>query len=89
MEIGIQSGITHQIRAHMRSLNLALLGDTLYQAGLSAPSIIANRTMLHARVLAFPHPRTGEGLTFTAPYPEDFRETYTSLRFTTDQDAWL
>lgn len=89
LEIEIRSGITHQIRAHLRSLNLALLGDTLYQAGLPAPSINANRVMLHARVLAFPHPRTGESLTFTAPYPEDFRETYNSLRFTTDQDAWL
>ncbi len=89
LEITIRTGITHQVRAHLRSLGLALLGDTLYQAGLAAPTPEAGRTMLHARELVFPHPHTGKSLTVTAPYPDDFREAYTDLRFTTDQDTWL
>lgn len=89
LEIKIKTGITHQIRAHLRSLDLALLGDTLYQAGLVPPWVNANRVMLHARELAFPHPMTADSLSFTAPYPDDFRETYTHLRFTRGQDTWL
>ncbi|MCB2202778.1 RluA family pseudouridine synthase [bacterium] len=89
IEIKIKTGITHQIRAHLRSLELALLGDTLYQAGLIPPWVNADRVMLHARELAFAHPVTAEDLAFTAPYPDDFREIYTHLRFTRGPDTWL
>lgn len=89
LEIEIQTGITHQIRAHLRALNTALLGDTLYQVGLPSPAVAAPRVMLHAREITFPHPTTGEKLVFTSQYPDDFREAYTKLRFTTVQDGWL
>lgn len=89
LEIKIKTGITHQIRAHLRSLELALLGDTLYQAGLVPPWVNADRVMLHARELAFRHPIRDENMAFAAPYPDDFRETYTRLRFTRGPDTWL
>jgi 23S rRNA-/tRNA-specific pseudouridylate synthase len=86
MEIEIHTGITHQIRAHLRSEDLILIGETLYNAGLPPLALTAPRMMLHARTLAFTHPVTGKWQRFSAPYPEDFRDTYTKLRFARDLD---
>jgi RluA family pseudouridine synthase len=87
MEIQIFTGITHQIRAHLRVLDFALIGDSLYAAGLPPQPFEVPRTMLHARKLSFAHPRSGKWLSFTAPYPEDFRDAYTQLKTTTSPDA--
>lgn len=87
MEIEIRTGITHQIRAHLRALDLALFGDLLYNAGLPSQPFTVPRTMLHARSLVFTHPLTGKQLHITAPYQDDFREAYTKLRVTTTPDA--
>ena len=87
MGIQIHSGVSHQIRAHLRAFDLALLGDVLYSAGLPHQPFPAPRTMLHARTLSFRHPKTGEWLSVTAPYPEDFRVAYTQLRMSTAQDT--
>lgn len=89
MEIQIHTGISHQIRAHLRAYNLALFGDQLYQAGLSTQPFHVSRTMLHARQLGFNHPSTGKRISFSAPYPEDFRAAYTKLKVTTAQDAMI
>jgi tRNA pseudouridine32 synthase / 23S rRNA pseudouridine746 synthase len=89
MEIQIHSGISHQIRAHLRAFDLALLGDELYNAGLPPQPFTAPRTMLHARTLSFNYPETNEWLSFTAPYPEDFRAAYTQLRMSTAQDTMI
>lgn len=82
MEIQILTGITHQIRAHLRQFDLALFGDTLYRAGLPDQPFSVSRTMLHARSIAFLHPSTGQPMDFTAPYSDDFREVYTKLQTT-------
>ena len=87
MAIEIRTGITHQIRAHLRANDLVLLGDSLYQAGLDIQSISAPRIMLHAREITFPHPGTGQTVHFSAPYPEDFRAVYTELSITRDLDS--
>ena len=89
MEIQIYTGISHQIRAHLRAYDLALLGDRLYQAGLPPQPFAVPRTMLHARCLGFTHPTTGEWITSSAPYPQDFRDAYTKLRFTTTQNSMI
>jgi RluA family pseudouridine synthase len=87
MEIHIHTGISHQVRAHLRAYDLALFGDHLYQAGLPPQPFHVTRTMLHARHLGFTHPSTGKWMTFSASYPEDFRVAYTKLRMTKVQDA--
>ena len=87
MAVRILTGITHQVRAHLRALDLAILGDTLYNAGLPKQPFDVLRTMLHARSLAFDHPLNGQLISVTAPYPDDFRDAYTKLRTTTAPDA--
>ena len=71
--VRIFTGRTHQIRVHLAHAGHPLLGDALY-----APAPVrarAPRQMLHAWHLAFQHPVSGEPLAFTAPPPEDFRQT--------------
>jgi RluA family pseudouridine synthase len=87
IEIRILSGITHQIRAHLREFQLGILGDTLYGAGLPEQPFQVPRMMLHARSLTFPHPTTGEKFYFTANYPDDFRQAYTMLKLSKEPDA--
>lgn len=89
MEIIIRTGVTHQIRAHLRQYDLVLLGERLYTSGLEIPLLTSPRMMLHAREIAFPYPGTGERMIFTAPYPDDFREAYTMIRTTTNPDAMI
>ena len=87
VEITITTGITHQIRAHLRAYNLAIFGDSLYSAGLPPQSIEVPRMMLHARELAYPDLQTDELIVYTANYPEDFRQAYLNLRMTTNWGA--
>ena len=69
LDVHILTGRTHQIRVHMRSIQHPVCGDPLYgyEKGVRVPCL-----MLHARSLAFIHPRTGESMAFRAPVPEDF-----------------
>ena len=55
-----------------------LLGDDVY--GSSKNRYGASRQMLHAAVLGFVHPSTGEYIEFTAPLPEDFEKVLDKLR---------
>lgn len=62
----LYTGRTHQIRVHLSSAGLPLVGDTLY----GGPDY--KRIMLHAFSLEFPHPVTGEIITVNAPLPPGF-----------------
>lgn len=70
MEVDIKTGRTHQIRVHLSSIGIPVLGDQVY--GGSRTNIEgADRQMLHAWRISLPHPATGERMTFEAPIPED------------------
>lgn len=69
VELRIDTGRKHQIRVHMKHLGHPVLGDERY--GTDRRRV---RLCLHARQLVFPHPRSGERLTFEAPVPPLFGE---------------
>ena len=63
----LETGRTHQIRVHMKSIGHPLAGDPLYGPRKTLPG---RGQYLHARLLGFKHPRTGKDLVLTAPLPE-------------------
>jgi len=67
-----QTGRTHQIRVHLASLNMPLIGDALYGGPVKIGKYQCPRIMLHALSLTFPHPVDGHEMTVTAPIPADF-----------------
>ena len=73
LEVRPETGRTHQIRVHLASQGLPVLGDPVYgraRAGLPDEAKLA-RPALHAALLGFLHPSTGERLRFAAPLPAD------------------
>jgi 23S rRNA pseudouridine1911/1915/1917 synthase len=81
-----RTGRTHQIRVHLSSVGMPLLGDHLYRpAGAlavplpaEAPSL--HRQALHALDLELEHPATGERMRFEAPLPDDLARMLAWLR---------
>jgi 23S rRNA pseudouridine1911/1915/1917 synthase len=74
------TGRTHQIRVHLKALNLPIVGDAVYGAprwkGLKDEALQEAcksfpRQALHAWRLGIRHPLSGEPMTFTAPVPSD------------------
>ncbi len=70
VEVNIETGRTHQIRVHMKSLNHPILGDEVY----GNSSKIFKRQMLHAYKLEFCHPVNGNKMIILGEIPEDFRD---------------
>jgi 23S rRNA pseudouridine1911/1915/1917 synthase len=72
VEVNIETGVTHQIRVHMKYLGNPILGDKMY--GISTINKdfegIISRQMLHAKSLNFEY--KGEKYSFEVDYPEDF-----------------
>jgi 23S rRNA pseudouridine1911/1915/1917 synthase len=77
LEVLPETGRTHQIRVHLASQGLPILGDPLYGKSRRAPML--SRPALHAAVLGFDHPKSGERLRFEAPLPADLRELSEAL----------
>ncbi len=70
VECILETGRTHQIRVHMAHIGHPLLGDGVYSAR-KCPFQLQGQT-LHAKILGFRHPRTGEYIETDAPLPEYF-----------------
>lgn len=70
IEAQLETGRTHQIRVHMTYIGHPLLGDSVY--GPKKQPFNLNGQVLHARVLGFIHPSTGEYMEFESPLPDYF-----------------
>lgn len=77
VECVLETGRTHQIRVHMKHIGFPLVGDPKY--GPKKTMDIGGQA-LHAGVLGFEHPVTGEYIERTAPLPEYFEELLRKLR---------
>ena len=82
VECRLETGRTHQIRVHMAHLGHPLLGDSVYGPGFRTKAAHLDETAraalealgrqaLHARLLGFAHPVTGEELVFESSLPQD------------------
>ncbi|MDM5207216.1 RluA family pseudouridine synthase [Cytobacillus kochii] len=76
IECQLETGRTHQIRVHMKYIGFPLAGDPKYGP---RKTVEFGGQVLHAGVLGFNHPRTGEYLEFTAPLPADFKQLIAML----------
>ena len=88
LRLELATGRTHQIRVHLGTLGLGIVGDPVYRPrrgirpspALSAEIAGLGRIMLHARVLGFEHPVSGEALRFERAAPPAFDRLLESLR---------
>lgn len=91
VEVELKTGRTHQIRVHFTHMGHALVGDDMYGGkplalGSSAGRADISRQALHAALLAFTHPATGQRLTFTAPLRGDMIAAVRALRASHDTE---
>jgi 23S rRNA pseudouridine1911/1915/1917 synthase len=85
IEVTLGTGRTHQIRVHFASIGHPVLGDRIYGKkteieGRGKKKVFFPRQMLHAELLGFTHPATGEYLEFSASVPEDMTQKINELR---------
>lgn len=76
VECQLETGRTHQIRVHMKYIGFPLAGDPKYGP---RKTLDIGGQALHAGVLGFKHPRSGEYLEFEAPAPDYFKELVDNL----------
>jgi 23S rRNA pseudouridine1911/1915/1917 synthase len=77
VEARLETGRTHQVRAHFAAIGHPLCGDPRYgHAGRHG----LQRQFLHSTRLAFRHPMTGEALDLTSPLPRDLEEALARAR---------
>ncbi|WP_336856145.1 RluA family pseudouridine synthase [Sinomonas albida] len=81
VEVHLETGRTHQIRVHFSALHHPCAGDLTYGADPRlAADLGLTRQWLHAHRLGFAHPRTGEWVEVTSPYPADLQFAIDALR---------
>jgi len=87
----LETGRTHQIRVHLAHIGHPLLGDRLYGSGFATKAALLppqaaealkglGRQALHARLLAFAHPASGETMRFESPLPAKMQALLEALR---------
>jgi 23S rRNA pseudouridine1911/1915/1917 synthase len=85
VRLRLETGRTHQIRVHASDNGWPLLADQMYgvrqrDERLAAAAAALGRQALHAALLAFDHPATGDRMSFEAPLPPDFAAALAALR---------
>ena len=91
VQLTLETGRLHQIRVHLQHIGHPVVGDAVYggeQRALNDADTPALKQMLsqlkrqalHARLLGFEHPETGEHLTFSAKMPKDMQQVVDALQ---------
>jgi 23S rRNA pseudouridine1911/1915/1917 synthase len=89
VDVEIRTGRTHQIRVHFADFARPVVGDDVYgpgrqgsirDSGLRRRVATLGRQFLHAALLAFDHPATGERVEFSSPLPPQLSELLEYLR---------
>jgi 23S rRNA pseudouridine1911/1915/1917 synthase len=78
VECRLETGRTHQIRVHMKYIGFPLVGDPVY--GPKKNPYPIEGQALHAQVIGFTHPRTGERIRLEAEWPDDLKNLVEKLR---------
>lgn len=78
IEARLETGRTHQIRVHMAYIKHPLVGDAVY--GSAKQSLTSDGQLLHAEVLGFIHPTSGQYMEFEKPVPQEFDAVLRKLR---------
>lgn len=81
IECQLETGRTHQIRVHLKYIGHPVAGDPLYGP---RKTLKGNGQFLHAKLLGFEHPRTGEEMVFEVDPPAIFQATLKKLRAISD-----
>jgi 23S rRNA pseudouridine1911/1915/1917 synthase len=75
LDVRLETGRTHQIRVHMAAVRHPCCGDALYGADpVLSRRLGLTRQWLHARVLGFEHPSSGQWLSVSSPFPADLQQ---------------
>lgn len=81
VECFLETGRTHQIRVHMQYIDFPLVGDPKYGR---RKTMDTDGQLLHAALIGFTHPTSGESMNFEAPLPEIFTDILEELRLKED-----
>jgi 23S rRNA pseudouridine1911/1915/1917 synthase len=81
LEIAMETGVTHQIRAHLAALGHPIVADPLYGGAEEATCFALRRHFLHAYRLKFCHPEDGRSVEVTAELPAELAELLRRLKF--------
>lgn len=82
LDVQIETGRTHQIRAHMQAIGTPVIGDQMYHNKTSkkiSKSLELNRQFLHSKKIIFTHPISHEKQTFNCDLPPDLKEVIAKL----------
>ncbi|HQA06486.1 MAG TPA: RluA family pseudouridine synthase [Syntrophomonadaceae bacterium] len=77
VQVSLLTGRTHQIRVHFSFIKHPVVGDTVY--GPAKNNLGLDSQALHACVLGFNHPRTGDYMEFNSPLPDEFQQALLKL----------
>ena len=80
LEVRLETGRTHQIRAHLAAIGLPVCGDSRYGGGACGRRFGLHRQFLHSSALRFRHPATGEQVACESKPPADLRRALGAAR---------